>query len=791
MIVKSMLVRIGADASAMKAALTKAGAGLKKHSAAFKKAGMAMTVAGGAITGAVGLMIKSYMSAGDEVHKMALRTGISTEALGELKYAAELGGTSLTGLEKGVRTMQKAIVQAGDGMVTYTRGFDRMGISVKDLEGLNPEQQFIKIANAVAEIEDPTVRSTAAQEIFGSRMGTQLLPMLADGAEAFAKTREEAHKMGNIFTQEAADKAAILTDSLTTLKGSFQGVSMSIANTLAPVITQIVEKISSVAQKIKDWMKEHPKLSGTIMKVVVVLGGLMAVLGPLVMILPALATGISLVSKALIKMKQKMIVAALSMGPLLIAIGLVIAAVATATIVFMKLKKAKDEVRKADERLIEAQKSLRQKLIDMKNAAGMTGEEFGILTNKYKGNIVAMTMAIHKGKEGEKLQKALADVSKKHKEEIDKQREGYEKIVLKIEDYKVKLQEVPGIVKAMTDEISKATLSEYEYAKETLKQKKLDRDDAITKELEDGLARQEALSLNEEAYRLAMKTLDEDEKEKEKERYKESHEAYLTAKDELTDSIKQLTLSEHDYTLWALKDEYDKKVQTTKDIITDEKERNIALELLRKKHLLDMAKAEEDHAEEMTQLQTNTMGALTTLYGGFIDDTLDAFSDWGAGTGNLLKDVGKAFGNLAMGAIEALKDIVKQEIISAATSFIKNKAIAISRVIASVMALPFPFNVLAAGGAIAAVTLLFSKIKLFKEGGFVPKQTLAILHPGEYVVPAPAVKALSQPGAGIGGGIVITQKNYFYGNISNVGDLDEISKRLAQRTRRAIERGRR
>jgi len=132
-------------------------------------------------------------------------------------------------------------------------------------------------------------------------------------------------------------------------------------------------------------------------------------------------------------------------------IGLVVAAVTTATIVFLKLKAAKDEVRKADERLIEGQKSLRKKLIDMKNAAGMSGDEFGKLTNKYKGNIVAMVMAIYHGKEGEKLQKALADVSEKHKEEIDKQTESYKKVTPEVKVYMENIEKAKEAQKTWLD----------------------------------------------------------------------------------------------------------------------------------------------------------------------------------------------------------------------------------------------------------------------------------------------------------------------------------------------------
>jgi len=102
--------------------------------------------------------------------------------------------------------------------------------------------------------------------------------------------------MGIVFDQEAADKAAKLNDAMTTLRESFKGVTFSIADKLVPVITKFVEGVSGVITKIRTWMEAHPKLASLITKVVLVLGGLMAVLGPILIILPALAAGFTLLT---------------------------------------------------------------------------------------------------------------------------------------------------------------------------------------------------------------------------------------------------------------------------------------------------------------------------------------------------------------------------------------------------------------------------------------------------------------------------------------------------------------
>jgi len=288
--VKSLMVHLGANISGMDAGFKKADGLIQKNREKFQKAGKAITVAGAAIVGTIGLMVKGYVKAGDEVHKMSLRTGMSTEALSELKYAAEISGSSLGSLEKGVKKMAKSLTDADAGLMTYIRSFDRIGLSVEDLMALSPEDQFMKIAKGIAELESPTLRAATAQEIFG-RAGTELLPLFAEGASGMEDLRQKARDLGISISGPAAKGAADLNDAMTTLKGSFKGVSMALASQLAPLIEGVADKITNTVIKVKDWIKENPVLTGVLMKVVGAVGILAMVLGPILILLPALSAG--------------------------------------------------------------------------------------------------------------------------------------------------------------------------------------------------------------------------------------------------------------------------------------------------------------------------------------------------------------------------------------------------------------------------------------------------------------------------------------------------------------------
>ena len=213
---------------------------LSSMSDQMKAVGRSATIAGGAILAMGAGSLMQFSKLGDQVHKLAMRTGFSTETLSELRLAAELSGTSLESLEKGIGRMQRTLLDASEGMVSAEDAIARMGLSAEALQGLNPEEQFEIMTTALARMEDPSIRAATAMEVFG-RAGTQLLPMLAGGEEGLEAMKQQAHDLGLVFDQEAANKAAKLTDGLTTLKGSVTGVMLTIAGALAPAVTSIAE----------------------------------------------------------------------------------------------------------------------------------------------------------------------------------------------------------------------------------------------------------------------------------------------------------------------------------------------------------------------------------------------------------------------------------------------------------------------------------------------------------------------------------------------------------------------
>lgn len=203
-----------------------------KMASSFAAARVPLMILGGAASAAV----VRFGTLGDEIQKMSLRTGFSTESLSELRFAMEQSGTSIQGFEVGVRRMTGFIEDAKDGLATSTDAMDKLGVSVEDLVGKKPEEAFFILANSMASVEDEVQKAALAQDVFG-RSGTQLLPLLAEGAEGVARLRQEARDLGIVFDEETANKAAEMQDSINRAKQSMNAMSIEIGTALSPAIS--------------------------------------------------------------------------------------------------------------------------------------------------------------------------------------------------------------------------------------------------------------------------------------------------------------------------------------------------------------------------------------------------------------------------------------------------------------------------------------------------------------------------------------------------------------------------
>jgi hypothetical protein len=285
---------------------------LDKLEPTLKKIAVTSGLAFGALTAEIGYATKSFANAGDALNDMATRTGFSVQSLSELKYAAELSGTSIEAIEIASRGMSDTMYQAAQGSDSAVAAFKSLGLSVGELRSMAPDEAFTKLASAVASVQDPFLRAAVAKDVFG-KQGTQLLPLLADGASGLEKMRQEARDLGITMGGDAAKAGDRFNDSMTKLDRSITGVQFAIGSAFLPMINRVVDGIAPVITHIAKWIGDNPQLAAGITGAALAVTGLTFALTTLGLILPPLRVAIALFG----------ITTAAALGP----IGLAIAAI--------------------------------------------------------------------------------------------------------------------------------------------------------------------------------------------------------------------------------------------------------------------------------------------------------------------------------------------------------------------------------------------------------------------------------------------------------------------------------
>lgn len=200
-----------------------------------------------------------FAEAGSELNDMSERTGASVEGLSALKYAAQQTGADVGSLETGFKKMGQTLANAAEGSDQAKESLQKVGVSVSDLQGLSPEEQFAKIADGISQIGDPAKRTAAAIDIFG-KSGTDLLPILNGGSEGLAAFRERAEALGLIMSTEDAQAADALGDAFDDLWATLKSVSNAIGSAFAPAVQSVVEILRMGAKLVADWVRVNSEM---------------------------------------------------------------------------------------------------------------------------------------------------------------------------------------------------------------------------------------------------------------------------------------------------------------------------------------------------------------------------------------------------------------------------------------------------------------------------------------------------------------------------------------------------
>lgn len=289
-----------------------------------------LSMAGAAVTASIGALAYKSGKAADDLNTLSKVTGIGTAQLQKYNAAANLVDVSTEAIAKSNIKLRKSMYSAADGSGTQAEAFAKLGISVTNADGSlrNSDDVFQEVITALGGMTNETERDALAMALMG-KSATELNPLIEDMGETYKNVTDTLNKYGLDFVdQETLDKANEFNDQLDTMKVLGQTALSIVGTQLAGYLVPALAKVVDWAGKLAGWLS---KLNPAVLTAIGVVGGIVAAIAPVLLILGKLSFAISSIMGLMATIGPA--IAALA-GPIGIVIGIIAALIAIGVLLY-------------------------------------------------------------------------------------------------------------------------------------------------------------------------------------------------------------------------------------------------------------------------------------------------------------------------------------------------------------------------------------------------------------------------------------------------------------------------
>lgn len=209
----------------------------------------------GLSVGGVVAFAKSLLEMGDNLVRVADRTGLTTVEVQKLQFIAGQSGNTIDELAAAIGKLQKNLTLGDGGAV---KAVEQLGLNLETLKAESPYQQMADVASAIQKIDDPAQRATLAIQLFG-KAGAAILPSLIAN---FQQLGDEAPTMSD-KTVRALDAAG---DSLNKFGLQVKVWAAEVYNLAGNVFDRItafaIKTASSILGAVTTFLEIEQKIPG-------------------------------------------------------------------------------------------------------------------------------------------------------------------------------------------------------------------------------------------------------------------------------------------------------------------------------------------------------------------------------------------------------------------------------------------------------------------------------------------------------------------------------------------------
>jgi hypothetical protein len=214
--------------------LGKIGAAAGVAGAAFA-AGMKVMELAAAATRAVIDSFGEALDLGGRLTDLKARTGETAGQLLLLERAFDNTGVGAEKVGTVINKLQNFMQDAASGGDKQTAAMAQLGITLQELQGKTPIEQMRIFAERIAAIEDPTQRVAVASDVFGTKLGGSLLPILTSFSGELRNAQDELGSMTKIMDQNS-DVFDTIGDKFEIIKGKLMEFAAGVMSRALPAL---------------------------------------------------------------------------------------------------------------------------------------------------------------------------------------------------------------------------------------------------------------------------------------------------------------------------------------------------------------------------------------------------------------------------------------------------------------------------------------------------------------------------------------------------------------------------
>ncbi len=214
--------------------------------------GVAAALAGGFLANS----INQFANELDTFDDLSAQTGILTDQLQLLGYAAKVNGSSQEEMFASLNRLQMAMGRTAEAGGPVAEVLKKMGVDTGNAaDGPRRLNEALpEILAGFGNLESEAEQAQAAMTLFG-RSGVRLLPILRHGEEGMAALHEEFERFGGPVSAETIAAAGEYRDMIVRLDTAFFKLKGELASAVFPQLSKVVEMSAQGVAAISQWAK--------------------------------------------------------------------------------------------------------------------------------------------------------------------------------------------------------------------------------------------------------------------------------------------------------------------------------------------------------------------------------------------------------------------------------------------------------------------------------------------------------------------------------------------------------